>query len=292
MRIAFSTTVLLVNFFFLCRTMATDYPNAGLLAEPGDLDGSNVVILDARERAKYDAGHIPAARFVDAVAWAKAFTPTSSAADWANRIGALGISNDATVFVYDDNYTKDAARIWWLLRYWGVDNVRILNGGWKAWLAAGRDASKAEAVAVRAAFTPRVREERLATKEQLLGSLKDGKFQIVDARSEAEHCGLDKLANRRAGAIPGAKQLEWIDLLDKRTQQFKPAAELRQLFQDAGINLRQPTATHCQSGGRSSVMAFGMELMGADQVSNYYASWAEWGNADDTPVVPGKPKSP
>jgi len=88
----------------------------------------------------------------------------------------------------------------------------------------------------------------------------------------------------------GAKHLEWSDLLDKDTQRFKPADELRKLFKEAGIDLYEPTATHCQSGGRASVMAFGLELMGAKDVSNYYKSWAEWGNADDTLIVTSKGK--
>jgi thiosulfate/3-mercaptopyruvate sulfurtransferase len=84
--------------------------------------------------------------------------------------------------------------------------------------------------------------------------------------------------------------LEWIDLIDKETQRFKTPDQLRKLFADAEIGLDRPTATHCQGGGRASVMAFGMELMGATSVANYYASWGEWGNADDTPIVAGKPK--
>jgi thiosulfate/3-mercaptopyruvate sulfurtransferase len=91
--------------------------------------------------------------------------------------------------------------------------------------------------------------------------------------------------------MPGAKHLEWSDLIDRKTQRFKPAGVLRQLFADAGIDLKQPTVTHCQSGGRSSVMAFGMELMGADNVSNYYAGWSEWGNASDTPVAKPDPQA-
>jgi thiosulfate/3-mercaptopyruvate sulfurtransferase len=139
-------------------------------------------------------------------------------------------------------------------------------------------------------FVAKARPEKLATKEQLLDSLQSGKLQIVDARSEKEFCGIEKLTNKRAGAIPGAKQLEWIDLLDKETQRFKSAAEMRKLFEQAGIALDKPTAAHCQSGGRAAVMAFGLELMGAKDVSNYYPSWSEWGNASDTPVVPGKAK--
>jgi thiosulfate/3-mercaptopyruvate sulfurtransferase len=139
-------------------------------------------------------------------------------------------------------------------------------------------------------FVAKARPERLATKEQLLKSLGGGRLQIVDARSWKEYCGIERMGNKRAGAIPGAKQLEWVDLIDKKTNRFKPAAELRLLFASAGINLGRPTATHCQSGGRASVMAFALELMGSKDVSNYYPSWAEWSNADDTPVIPGKPE--
>jgi thiosulfate/3-mercaptopyruvate sulfurtransferase len=173
-----------------------------------------------------------------------------------------------------------------------VADVRLLNGGWAGWQAGGHPADQTEPPPPAAVkFVPEARGERLATKEQLLESLKRGGLQLVDARSDGEFCGTDPRNNKRAGAVPGAKQLEWSDLLDEETHRFKPAAEMRDLFARAGIELDKPTATHCQSGGRSSVMAFAMELMGADRVSNYYAGWGEWGNAEDTPVVPGTPKS-
>jgi thiosulfate/3-mercaptopyruvate sulfurtransferase len=129
--------------------------------------------------------------------------------------------------------------------------------------------------------------DRLATKEQILESLVGASLQIVDARSAGEFCGDEKLKNQRAGAIPGAKHLEWDDLLDPETGKFLPAPVLSDLFANSGVDLAKPTATHCQSGGRSSVMAFGMELMGAEHVRNYYRSWQEWGNAADTPVEKG-----
>ena len=114
--------------------------------------------------------------------------------------------------------------------------------------------------------------------------------QLIDARSEAEFCGDERLKTPRAGAIPGAKHLEWDDLLAPETGRFLAASELADVFAKAGVDLQQPTATHCQSGGRASVTAFGLELMGADQVSNYYRSWHEWSNAPDTPVVKGETK--
>ncbi len=291
-------STLLAGVIFLCvgaaRANDAAYPKPELLIEPADLamldTAKKFVILDARPAAKYKTGHIPGARWVNHDEWAKGFGAGKDAEAWGKRIGGLGIAADSKVVVYDDNFTKDAARIWWELRYWGVEDVRLLNGGWVAWQAGKFPTADKEEVPAAVPFAPKPRADRLATKGQLLDALKADKWQIVDARSEKEHCGLEKLTNKRAGAMPGAKNLEWTDLLDPKSQRFKPPADLRQLFADAGIALDKPTATHCQSGGRAAVMAFGMELMGAKAVSNYYASWAEWGNADDTPIVPSVPK--
>ncbi len=287
--------VTLVCSFGIARADDAKYPRAELLIEPAELaklNGVGVIILDARAAAKYKAGHIPGARWVDHGEWAKAFGNGSDAEGWGARIGGLGIRADSHVVVYDDNSTKDSARIWWILRYWGVENVRLLNGGWTGWQAGKHATTTEEPAATTIGYTPKSRADRLITKDQLLESLrtKGGTLQIVDARSEKEFCGDEKLNNKRAGAIPGAKPLEWSDLLDKPTQRFKSATELKTLFADAGIALDKPSAAHCQSGGRASVMTFAMELMGAKSVGNYYQSWTEWGNADDTPIVPGKPR--
>ncbi|MBI3830565.1 MAG: sulfurtransferase [Planctomycetes bacterium] len=277
----------------MLRAEEPQYPKGSLLAEPAGLakeDAKAFVILDARERAKYEQGHVPNARWVDHAAWAQAFGAGKDDEGWSKRIGELGIAADARVIVYDDNNAKDAARIWWILRYWGLEDARLLNGGWQGWVSGGLPTEKAEPPAAKAPFPAKAQAKRLATKDELLKSLEKATLQIVDARSEKEFCGVENLTNKRAGAIPGAKQLEWSDLLEKTSHRFKPAAELRKLFEDAGISLDKPTATHCQSGGRASVMAFGLELMGAKDVRNYYASWAEWSSADDTPVTPGKAK--
>lgn len=271
--------------------MAADdaYPRPDLLVEANQLanaDAESFVVLDARDQAAYDQGHIPGARRVDAAAWAKAFGDGQDAEGWSGRIGQLGIQANSKVLVYDDGASKDAARVWWILRYWGVHDARLLNGGWTAWNA-GKWPTQTDSPEPPAAapFEAQAAPERFADKALLLDSLKDRLVQIVDSRSRDEHCGSAKLSNKRGGAIPGARHLEWSDLLDPQTRRFKKPAELRELFEKAGIDLDQPTATHCQSGGRSSVMAFGLELMGASEVRNYYRGWSEWGNADDTPVV-------
>jgi thiosulfate/3-mercaptopyruvate sulfurtransferase len=275
-------------------TASADYPRPDLLVEPAALarpvEGNRVVVLDAREKAKYAAGHVPGARWVDHAEWAKGFADGNDTAGWSKRIGSLGIAADTRVVVYDDNRSKDAARIWWVLRYWGVKDVRLLNGGWLGWERGKLMTETGEQRVAAVPFTAVAAPDRLATQDDLLKSLGGGKLQIIDARSEKEFCGIDALTNKRAGAIPGAKHLEWIDLIDKDTHRFKPPADLAKLFDSAGVRLDRPTATHCQSGGRAAVMAYGLELMGAKDVRNYYKSWSEWGNAADTPVVTPAPK--
>jgi len=267
------------------------YHQKNLLVEAQSLreNPETWVILDVRPKSAFDSGHIPGALWIDHASWDKAFSGGKDANNWSKRIRDLGILRESKIVLYDDNLTRDAARIWWILRFWGIRDAGLLNGGWKAWLrekypleTTGRKAtpSNFEAIAV---------PDRLATKDQLLESLKSGTLQIVDARSQKEFCGEEKLKNKRAGAIPGAKNLEWDDLLDPKTGRFLPAVKIHMLLEGAEISLDRPTATHCQSGGRASVMAFALELMGAREVRNYYSSWAEWGNDPNTPIVPGTP---
>jgi len=271
-----------------------EYPRPGLLIEPAELAKADIakefVVLDARDKTKYEQGHVPDARWVDHAAWSAGFGDGDDAEAWSKRIGGLGIEQASKVVIYDDGPSKDAARIWWILRYWGVENARLLNGGMTGWKAGKFPVGSGAQSPDPAEFTATPQAARLATKGRLLEALKAKSLQIVDARSEGEFCGTDKLKNKRAGAIPAAKHLEWSDLIDKQTQRFKPPAAIRDLFEQTGIDVKKPTATHCQGGGRSSVMAFGLELMGAKDVQNYYRGWGEWGNADDTPVEPGKAK--
>lgn len=271
---------------------ADDYPNGKLLIEPAEVAKASAefVLLDARDVANYAELHAQDAINVDHAEWSEAFGAGDDVEGWSKRIGDLGIDANTKVAVYDDNQNKDAARIWWILRYWGVEDVRLVNGGWRAWfLDRNPFGSGTPVPPVAKSFKAEAMADKLATKDELLRSLGDRSLQIVDARSEGEHCGTDPLKNKRAGAIPGAKHLEWSDLLDSSTGRFKSAAELKKLFADAGIQFDRPTATHCQGGGRAAVMAFGMELMGAPQVSNYYKSWGEWGNDDSTPIEQVKP---
>jgi len=270
---------------------AKTYPRPDLLIEASELAKSEAAkkfrILDTRPLNEYNQERIPLSSSVDVALWNKKFTAGPEVKDWEQTLGGLGIDVDVPVVVQGDDM-RETARVWWILRYWGVKDVRILNGGWSAWTAAKHPVERGQADKkpffrpTSPKLTPA--EQRLATKDQIKDSLKDKLFQIIDARSEAEFCGDIKMA-KRAGAIPDAVHLEWKTVLEPKTQKLKSASELEQIFKKAGIDLTKPSVAHCQSGGRSSVMVFAMELMGADQARNYYRSWAEWGNADDTPVA-------
>jgi thiosulfate/3-mercaptopyruvate sulfurtransferase len=270
---------------------AADYSRPDLLIEPDELAkvlaDKGVRVLDCRGKGLYLDAHVPGAVWLNATEWTRSFGEGKDRAGWARRIGALGVDADSRVVLYDDSRAKDAARAWWILRYWGVRDVRLLNGGWQGWKASGGKAETGESrpAAGEARLTPQ--PARLATKSQVLGSLKQP-AQVVDARSAEEHCGTLETAKRN-GSIPGALHLEWSDVVDK-TGRFKSPQELRRIFQEAGIDPSRPTITYCQSGGRAAVMAFAIELMGGKDVRNYYRSWAEWGNAEDTPIVKPKPK--
>src|SRR5262245_38189192 len=209
---------------------AQAYPRADLLVAPAALATPEIAqqfrILDSRSKAKYDAGHIPGAVLVEVDAWNKAFADKQDAKDWSAKIGALGIDNKTKVVIYDDSLSKDAARVWWILRYWGAKDVRLLNGGFPAFSALGLPMSKEAARPGTAAFAIASPNAALfADKSKVLGVLEAKSMQIIDARSEAEHCGDSKLKNKKAGAIPGALHLEWSDALDPKTQQFKSPAE-------------------------------------------------------------------
>src|SRR5216683_7304470 len=269
---------------------AKNYAKPELLIELPDLvkQAKTFRVLDARPRDKYEAGHIPGAVWVDHDAWSKSFDNGKDADGWAKRVGALGSEVTTPIVLYDDNLSKDAARIWWILRFWGVRDVRLLNGGWKGWVAV--DGPMEKTASQPKLVTPKLSalSDRLATKKQIMDVLKDKPPQLVDSRSTGEFCGTEETAKRN-GSMPGAVHLEWSDTLDKKTGRFKSADELTKLFKEAGIDPTKPAVTYCQSGGRAAVLAFTLELMGAKEVSNYYRSWAEWGNDPDTPIE--KPKN-
>jgi thiosulfate/3-mercaptopyruvate sulfurtransferase len=267
-------------------TAPTTYPNPTLLIEPAELakNPAPFRVLDVRGRNLFDKGHVPGAVWVDVAGWSKAFNANpDDAAGWAKRLGAAGVDPAKPIVVVGDA-VNESARVWWLLRYWDCRDVKLVNGGWAGYVAAGGPVSTADEKPTLTTPTLKSHRDRLATKGQLLDALKGQPPQIVDARTTGEFCGTADTAQRN-GSIPGAVHLEWTETLDPKTKRFKSPAELQALLAERHIDVNKPAVTYCQSGGRAAAVAFALELMGGQQVGNYYKSWAEWGNDPDTPVV-------
>jgi thiosulfate/3-mercaptopyruvate sulfurtransferase len=268
--------------------IADDYPRANLLMEVADVDKPEVSagsrVLDVRNQTKYLARHITGAVWVDLSAWAKAFAAGQDSSIWEEKIGALGIALDTPVIIYDDGPGNDAAHLRLILRYWGVKDVRLVNGGWCSWLFEGRKQDDVEPKITARPITLWAAPARLAQMDQVLEVAQTGREQIIDARSSAEFRGETETA-RRNGAIPTAKNVPWSTIFDSQTWRFKSPKQLAEQFRAAGIDPTRPTITYCRSGDRAAAMAFTLELMGAKRVRVYYPGWAEWGNAADTPLA-------
>jgi len=225
-------------------------------------------VLDVRPAADFQKEHIPGAVRIDLPAWKQKSLEKAGRRDtqyWADAIGSLGISNGTPVIVYGENPTN-AARAWWLLKYAGAADVKLLDGGLAGWKSAGLPLTDKIVQAKPAAFKVDFQTSRLVEIEQL----KPGAFQIVDTRSDAEFNG-----DVKGGHLPGAVHLEWKDLLNGNGE-FLPAAELKKIFAAKGISSGKPTATYCQSGGRASLTAFALELAGISDSKNYYCGWSEY----------------
>jgi thiosulfate/3-mercaptopyruvate sulfurtransferase len=257
-------------------------PATPMLIEVNDPKLKELHLLDVRAKPKYDEGHVPGAVHADVAPWSKAVTAgKADAAFWKTELAGAGVTPTKATVVYSDD-PREAARAWWLLKFAGVPDVRILNGGWKAYTAANLPVQKESVAATAEPHDWKPAADRLADKKLVLDALKSDTV-IVDARSKEEYAGEAKKA-KRSGHIPGAVHLEWSDLIDPATGKYLAQSELIKLMKERKIDLDKPAITYCQSGGRAAVTAFGLELAGAKRVRNYYPSWAEWGSAEDTPI--------
>jgi thiosulfate/3-mercaptopyruvate sulfurtransferase len=241
-------------------------------------------ILDARPKADYDKGHIPGAVWVDAKAVetraAKPGALTDRAA-WEKWIALLGIGPKTNILIYDARRQLDAARLWWLLSYLGVERVGLIDGNFPLWASEKRPVTTLVPDFEPRAFKVAFRDDRHATQAEVLSAVHSKSAVVVDARSEAEYTGREKRA-KRAGHIPSACSIEWTNLVGPDGR-FLDDLTLRTKLTKAGVKAEEPVITHCQGGGRASVDAFVLERLGF-KTKNYYLGWSDWGNASETPI--------
>jgi thiosulfate/3-mercaptopyruvate sulfurtransferase len=211
-----------------------------------------------------------------------------SAADFALRVGLLGVGDGDRVILYDRHCGGSAAaRAWWIFRSFGFDNVAILDGGYGKWikekLPSEMSAVRPEPATVTANFNPAL----LRTLAQMEANLATGAEQVVDARGPALFDGTkeDVYPTKKLGHIPGAVNIPWGDLIKPDSGEFIDADALAARFAAAGIDLAKPIVATCGSGIVSPVLALGLYLLGHKNVAVYDGSWAEWGQAEATPAV-------
>jgi thiosulfate/3-mercaptopyruvate sulfurtransferase len=218
-----------------------------LLTEPQELQKKlkepGLRILDARPRPDFVKGHIPGAVWVDVKGWQQLGGREGGFHDahaWAAQVGRLGIGKDTPVVVYGSNL-PDASRVWWTLKYLGLPNVTLLDGGWELWTREKRPTDTESPGVEAVKFEPKFQAGRLEEIDALKKSLQSGKVTVVDARSAPEFTGRE-VRGKRGGHLPGAKHLEWKELLAE-SGRFKSPDRLRELFRQRGIHPDQTAVT-------------------------------------------------
>jgi thiosulfate/3-mercaptopyruvate sulfurtransferase len=256
---------------------------AWVAAHAADAD---VRVVDMRQGG-YADGHVPGAAYVSPVAIRDAnspptFLPTPAA--FEAMMAKLGISDSTRVIVYDERGGIYAARLWWILNYFGHPNVALMNGGWLKWAAEHRPASTEAPVVSSTRFTARAQPRWVATASDVVGAIDKPGVKIIDARTTAEIEGKDLRNIKRGGFVPSSVPIYWEDLLDPQQKTFRSADELKKIYEDRGIVPSQEVIAYCQVGMRASVDLFALHLIGYDKLRNYYGAWEEWGNRDDLPI--------
>lgn len=255
-------------------------------------EGVRFVEVDVNTKS-YDSGHIPGS-----VGWNwqtelqdQLRRTISSKEDFENLLSTSGISNDTTIILYGDNNNWFAAWAYWLLKYYGHEDVRILDGGRKKWEAENRELTTDVPDIEPADYSiEKVNQEYRAFRDDVQKTLESDSYGLVDVRSPDEFTGkilappgLNELS-QRAGHIPGASNIPWSKAVNEDGT-FKSKEELKKLYEAEGITPDKPIISYCRIGERSAHSWFVLkELLDFPDVRNYDGSWTEWGNLIDAPI--------
>ncbi|HEY4191255.1 MAG TPA: 3-mercaptopyruvate sulfurtransferase [Mesorhizobium sp.] len=243
-------------------------------------------------RAEYEAAHIPGAVFFDQDAVSDRTSPLPhtlpSPEDFARYVGAMGISADDTIIVYDGPGFFSAPRAWWMFRVMGVFQVYVLEGGLDRWKAAGRPVTAQTTKVAPCIFHADFDSSRVASLADMRHIVDGHESQIADARGPGRFAGTEPepRAGIRSGHMPGARNVPASML--SQDGQLLGKDRLRKIIVDAGIDLSRPVVTSCGSGITAAALTLALETIGHTDNRLYDGSWTEWGGLADTPVATGK----
>ncbi|MFC7167205.1 sulfurtransferase [Halospeciosus flavus] len=214
--------------------------------------------------------------------------------DFADLLGSHGISEDSTVVLYGDNSNWFAAYTYWQFKYYGHDDVRLLDGGRDYWLDQDYPTTDEVPEFSEVDYEARGPFEGIRAYRDDVETAIERDVPLVDVRSPEEYRGeilappgLQETA-QRGGHVPGAENISWAATVQEDGR-FKSAEELRDLYESEGVTDDQEVIAYCRIGERSSIAWFALsELLGYEDVTNYDGSWTEWGNLVDAPIETGE----
>ncbi|MEN8659469.1 3-mercaptopyruvate sulfurtransferase [Marivita sp.] len=247
---------------------------------------------DRNAKAEYAEGHIPGARFfdIDEISDSRSDLPHMAPPieKFMSRMRAMGVGDGHQVVVYDGAGLFSAARVWWLFKLMGQNDVAVLDGGLPKWVAEGRELEDMPPIIRDRHMTVRRQAHLVKDVTQVSAASKLRDQEIIDARSSGRFRGEEPepRPGMRGGHIPGSKNVHYASLLNG-DQTMKSPEDTRAIFEAAGVDLSKPAITTCGSGVTAAILSLAMARMGKDDHSLYDGSWSEWGMFPTVPVATG-----